>query len=801
MQAGLAAVREAIGQTSAVTDSEIKESLWYYYFDSDATIAWLRKTYKLKPKVRGADTPFRMGLPAIGNIDEHEEAALANYRHRPGPPPSAARGTSQPRPQPPPATGTSSLKSLSALGGAAGRGLGGLSSRAQPGAAPLSVVGMALSALKARPGVAPAATSAGARPGGGLLSQIGSLSSRQPARPARGPAPMNFAGRQVPSLKSMASGTGAGRVAESHQRQRQAELGTGAAAAATTTLYAQPSALAQFILGAGGARSGAGSATEAMGGLRQEIAGLLEACRQKSGAKKFGFDTPSPDDRVLSAQGAATGAAPGKKPKAQPATKGPSATEPTKELEQLKISDAPATPPKRKIDVEAEYAKTQGEHDTLNLVVVGHVDAGKSTLMGHMLYALGQVSERALRKLEQEAGRIGKGSFAYAWVLDATDEERARGVTMDVATGSFATAHRRFTILDAPGHRDFVPNMISGASRADVAVLVVDASTGGFESGFDRGGQTREHALLVRSLGVSQLVVAVNKLDMVSWDAARYEEVVARLGAFLLSCGFHKDDVRYVPVSGLGGVNLARRADPGAGAAELAAWYRDAADPGQPGPCLVDFLDTFALPERAVSRPLRVAVSDFFKGGGAGSVSISGRIGQGTVQVGERVMLVPGGECGVVKAIDVDYVSASWAVAGDAVVLTIQGIDIQQFAVGAVVCAPERPISVTARFEAKLAVFEPPVPITNGFSALLHTQSLSVPAVVRQIIETIDQRTGEVLKRHPRHIRKGTTARVEIVTESRVCLELFQDARELGRVMLRKGGETIAAGIVTAIRD
>ncbi|KAJ2769774.1 hypothetical protein IWQ56_002422, partial [Coemansia nantahalensis] len=632
MQAGLAAVREAIGQTSAVTDSEIKESLWYYYFDSDATIAWLRS-----------------------NIDEHEEAALANYRH----------------------------------------------------------------------------------------------------------PPMNFAGRQVPSLKSMASGTGAGRVAESHQRQRQAELGTGAAAAATTTLYAQPSALAQFILGAGGARSGAGSATEAMGGLRQEIAGLLEAC-QKSGAKKFGFDTPSPDDRVLSAQGAATGAAPGKKPKAQPATKGPSATEPTKELEQLKISDAPATPPKRKIDVEAEYAKTQGEHDTLNLVVVGHVDAGKSTLMGHMLYALGQVSERALRKLEQEAGRIGKGSFAYAWVLDATDEERARGVTMDVATGSFATAHRRFTILDAPGHRDFVPNMISGASRADVAVLVVDASTGGFESGFDRGGQTREHALLVRSLGVSQLVVAVNKLDMVSWDAARYEEVVARLGAFLLSCGFHKDDVRYVPVSGLGGVNLARRADPGAGAAELAAWYRDAADPGQPGPCLVDFLDTFALPERAVSRPLRVAVSDFFKGGGAGSVSISGRIGQGTVQVGERVMLVPGGECGVVKAIDVDYVSASWAVAGDAVVLTIQGIDIQQFAVGAVVCAPERPISVTARFEAKLAVFEPPVPITNGFSALLHTQSLSVPAVVRQIIETIDQRTGEVLKRHPRHIRKGTTARVEI---------------------------------------
>ncbi|KAJ2711485.1 hypothetical protein H4R19_003226 [Coemansia spiralis] len=664
---------------------------------------------------------------------------------------------------------------------------------------------------------------------------MGALSSPQPGASGAGPVPKNFAGRLVPSLKSM-TGTNQSAAAESHQRQRRAELGTGGATAATTTLYAPPSALARFILGGPGAQGGAGSAAEAMGGLRQEIAGLLEACRracggtvassgapptnavgecvsvvsvlvEKSRAKKFGFDTPSPDDKVLAAQGAAPGAVQGKKTNTLPAAKGPAAA-PTTDLGQLKISDAPAAaapPPKRRIDVAAEYGKTQGERDTLNLVVVGHVDAGKSTLMGHLLYALGQVSERTLRKLEQEAGRIGKGSFAYAWVLDATDEERARGVTMDVATGSFATEHRRFTILDAPGHRDFVPNMISGASRADVAVLVVDAATGGFEAGFDRGGQTREHAVLVRSLGVRQLVVVVNKLDMVRWSEARYTEIVARLGAFLVTCGFHGDDVRYVPVSGLGGVNLARRAKGDEAAeAELAAWYRDPGDPARAGPCLVDLLDTFAVPERPVSRALRVAVSDFFKGGavgGANSVSVSGRVAQGTVQVGEQVMLVPGGECGIVKAVDVDYASATWAAAGDAVVLMIQGIDIQQFAVGAVVCAPERPIGATAQFEAKLAVFDPAVPITNGFSALLHTQSLSVPAVVRRIIETVDPRTGEVLKRHPRHIGKGTTARVEITTEARVCLELFQDSRELGRVMLRKGGETIAAGIVTVILD
>ncbi|KAJ1729850.1 hypothetical protein LPJ61_003325, partial [Coemansia biformis] len=533
--------------------------------------------------------------------------------------------------------------------------------------------------------------------------------------------------------------------------------------------------------------------------------------------QKFGFDTPSPDDKVLAAQSAAVGATPGKQAKALPAAKGPAV--PVKAIGQLKLSDTDhdasagsdderkaepaAAKPRRSIDVVAEYLKTQADRDTLNLVVVGHVDAGKSTLMGHLLYALGQVSERTLRKFEREAESIGKKSFAYAWVLDATDEERARGVTMDVATSSFATKHRRFTLLDAPGHRDFVPNMISGASRADVAVLVVDGSTGGFEAGFDGDGQTREHAILVRSLGVRQLVVAVNKLEMHGWDEARYDEIVARLGAFLATCGFQKDDVRYVPVSGLGGINLVRRVNAGE-AAELASWYRDEGSPAQPGPCLVDLLDAFAVPERPVSRPLRLSVTDFFKGGvvgGANAVSVSGRIGQGNVQVGEQVMLVPSGECGVVKAVDVDFVSTDWAVAGDSVVLMIQGIDIQQFSVGSVVCGPDNPIGVTARFEAKLAVFDTPVPITNGFPALLHTQSLNVPAVVCRIIEILDQRTGEVLKRRPRHIRKGATALVEITTEARVCLELFQDAKELGRVMLRKGGETIAAGIVTAICD
>ncbi|KAJ2859009.1 hypothetical protein GGI22_003124 [Coemansia erecta] len=497
---------------------------------------------------------------------------------------------------------------------------------------------------------------------------------------------------------------------------------------------------------------------------------------------------------------------------------------PTKEVGKLKIGSEksqpqasepdpfrPATPAaktKRRINVVEEYSKSHNTRETLNLVVVGHVDAGKSTLMGHLLYALGQVNERTIRKFERDAEKIGKGSFAYAWVLDETEEERSRGVTMDIATSSFSTEHRKFTLLDAPGHRDFVPNMISGASRADVAILVVDASTGEFEAGFDGNGQTREHAILIRSLGVRQLVVAINKLDMVDWSESRFDEITSRLIEFLTSCGYLKTDVRFVPVSGLKGINLVRRVSFDDAPALAAWWHADGEkDSGSSsdatGSCLVGLIDTFNVPERPVDKPFRLAVTDFFRSGIAGSansVSVSGRIAQGNVQIGEHVVLVPGGERGVVKAIDVDFASEEWAVAGDSVVLMIQDVDIQNLSIGSVVCSSlSPPVQAALRFEAQLVIFDPPVPITNGFPALLHIQSLNVPATVHKIIEVIDQRTGEVTKRRPRHIRKGATARVEIAAETPVCLELFKDSKELGRIMLRKNGETIAAGIVTAL--
>eukprot|EP00003_Mantamonas_plastica_P011739 TRINITY_DN2156_c0_g1_i2.p1 TRINITY_DN2156_c0_g1~~TRINITY_DN2156_c0_g1_i2.p1 ORF type:complete len:483 (+),score=168.05 TRINITY_DN2156_c0_g1_i2:1019-2467(+) len=259
----------------------------------------------------------------------------------------------------------------------------------------------------------------------------------------------------------------------------------------------------------------------------------------------------------------------------------------------------------------AEYAEDKAR---VNMVVVGHVDAGKSTMMGHLLYQIGSVAKQDLRKFEKESKQIGKGSFHFAWVMDNEDEERERGVTIDVGVRSFETDSKEITLLDAPGHRDFIPNMINGASQADVAILVVNAAEGEFESGFHDGGQTKEHAMLVRSLGVSDLVVAVNKMDIVDWSQERYLSIVAEVSEFLKSSGF-KDEVDFVPVSGFTGENLvANTAD------ALKEWYD--------GPTLLERIDKFSPPLRPLDIPLRMPISDLYKGSG-NTVVVIGRVESG----------------------------------------------------------------------------------------------------------------------------------------------------------------------------
>ncbi|KAF9436139.1 HBS1-like protein [Entomortierella beljakovae] len=462
----------------------------------------------------------------------------------------------------------------------------------------------------------------------------------------------------------------------------------------------------------------------------------------------------------------------------------------------------------KRIDVITEYQKRVAEKESLNLVVIGHVDAGKSTLMGHMLYLQGEVNEKTIRKHERDAQKIGKASFAFAWVLDETGEERARGITMDVGVTKFETAHRRFTLLDAPGHRDFIPNMISGTSQADVAILVVDSTTGEFESGFDANGQTKEHALLARSLGVQQLVVAVNKLDAVKWSEARYLEIVHKLEQFLVKdASFKKSNITFIPCSGFTGENLVRRSTPGnicngsavSGAAvdknvssvlQTFSWYT--------GPTLTETIDGLEAPTRAVEKPLRMSVTDVFKG--TGGVAVAGRLDAGHVQVGETVVVMPGSENAVVKTMEVNDEPTRWAAAGDSVLLNLVGIDILQVSIGSVLCTVDAPIPVTTHFAAQIVVFDIRIPITVGFPIIMHHQSHNEPGVISKLIATIDKGTGEVVKKSPRHLGKNTTAMVEIKLNGRaIPLETFRDSKELGRVMLRKGGETVAAGIVTKI--
>jgi elongation factor 1 alpha-like protein len=270
--------------------------------------------------------------------------------------------------------------------------------------------------------------------------------------------------------------------------------------------------------------------------------------------------------------------------------------------------------------------------------------------------------------------KAGKGSFKFAWVLDDTDEERERGVTIDVAQAYFETDTRGVTILDAPGHRDFLPNAIMGVAEADAAVLVVDATKGEFETGFGRGGQTREHAIVARSLGIQHMIVAVNKMDACGWDEARFNEVRDALARFLQTLGFKPDNVQFVPTSGFHGHNVTCPAPPDCGS----AWYT--------GPSLVQSIDLLPVRQPRIDAPLRMSVSNVFKTQMGVGVSVCGRVVQGSVQVGEPIVAVPGRAVGMVKAVAVGNAARGWAVDGDSAVLSVTGMERNEVFVGSIVC-------------------------------------------------------------------------------------------------------------------
>ena len=426
------------------------------------------------------------------------------------------------------------------------------------------------------------------------------------------------------------------------------------------------------------------------------------------------------------------------------------------------------------------------------------MDAGKSTLMGRMLLAFGEMSDREHQQNERASAKLGKGSFAYAWALDSSAEERERGVTIDVAQDSFRTAHRSFHLLDAPGHRDFVPNMISGAAQADAAVLVIDAALGAFEAGFGPLGQTREHATLIRSLGVQQLIVVVNKLDAVEYDAERYNTIKAQLEPFLTQTGFDLGrSVTFLPCAAASGENVAERAADG----RLATWYS--------GPTLAEALDTLVPPQRAYTAPLRIPVTNVFKGQTAVSsgLGVSGRVVSGIVQLGEAVQPVPGDEYGVVRAIEMDREVPNWAAAGANVTLYLGNIEANQITVGSVLCSPASPIPLCASALVQVLVFQPTYPLVKGAAVELFHHSTDIPAQLVELVALLDKGSGEVIKRNPRVLPHNATALVRVNLRHPASraggggypLEDFKSNKEMARLLFRMGGESVAAGIVMEV--
>jgi len=312
-----------------------------------------------------------------------------------------------------------------------------------------------------------------------------------------------------------------------------------------------------------------------------------------------------------------------------------------------------------------------------NLVVIGHVDSGKSTTTGHLIYKCGGIDKRVIEKFEKESAEQGKASFKYAWVLDKLKAERERGITIDIALWKFETKKFSFTIIDAPGHRDFIKNMITGTSQADVAILIIASGTGEFEAGYSKEGQTREHALLAFTLGVKQMIVCINKMDdkSVNYKEPRYNEIVEEISNFLKKVGYKPKKIPFIPISGWVGDNMIERSD-------KMAWYK--------GPTLLEALDQITPPERPLEKPLRLPLQDVYKIGGIGTVPV-GRVETGILKAGMNVVFAPSGIATEVKSVEMHHAAIPEAVPGDNVGFNIKNVSVKDIKRGNV-CGDPRPI-------------------------------------------------------------------------------------------------------------
>jgi elongation factor 1-alpha len=417
------------------------------------------------------------------------------------------------------------------------------------------------------------------------------------------------------------------------------------------------------------------------------------------------------------------------------------------------------------------------EKPHLNLAVIGHIDHGKSTLVGRLLFETGAVPPHVIEKYREEAKAKGKESFIFAWVMDSLKEERDRGITIDVAHQRFDTAKYYFTIVDCPGHRDFVKNMITGASQADAAILVCSAKDG-------VQSQTKEHVFLSRTLGITQLIISINKVDEVNYDKARYDAVKTELSALLKMVGYKPDEMPFIPTSAFKGDNLAKPS-------ENTKWYT--------GPTLLAALDLLKVPEKPVTLPLRIPVQDSYTISGIGTVPV-GRVETGKMKPGDKIIFMPARAVGEVKSIEMHHQEIKEALPGDNIGWNVRGVDKKDIRRGDVCGHTDKPPAVADEFTAQIVVLQHPSAITIGYTPVLHCHTAQVAGTITAILKKLDPKTGQVAAENPDFIKAGDAAIVVIKPSKPLCIERVKDIPQLGRFAIRDMGMTIAAGMVQEIK-
>lgn len=480
---------------------------------------------------------------------------------------------------------------------------------------------------------------------------------------------------------------------------------------------------------------------------------------------------------------------PAPEPVKEPEKKAEPPPEPVKPKKEEAPAPAPAAVEEEEEVVEEAATGKEGEakepdpRPHLNVVFIGHVDAGKSTTCGNILFLSGCVDERSVEKYMKEAKDKNRESWFLAYIMDTNEEEKAKGKTVEVGRAHFETPNRRFTILDAPGHKSYVPNMISGASQADVGVLIISARKGEFETGFERGGQTSEHALLAKTLGVEKLLICINKMDddSVEWAQSRYDEIVNKLSVFLeKTAQFKKDQIIFLPISGLKGHNIKERLD-------TPSWFS--------GKTLLDTLDSTDLQRPSKDAALRIPLLEGYRDMGA--IMAIGKVEQGTVKPAMKCVVMPIGAKCTVQIVNINDEPMKFAKTGENVTLKMSGVTEEQLAKGYVLCPAAEPIRVVSKFKAMMQVIELPEErpvMTAGYKAILHCHVASEECEIAKLSEACSMNNLKKKEKNPKFVRENSVLWCTIQLARPTALDCFTGTAQLGRFTIRDEGRTVAIG-------